>query len=113
MPSRRISIRVDASGATVYMTREAIETLVDKLKVIASADPRECFEVHLGMEFSGLDSKDNLVLPTVTYGDGLASVFASILSRDMPEDASLWPFEVTVMHVEQEGVDEASRWADS
>lgn len=111
MTKSQIAIRVDAAGATAYMTRDAILKLIDKLALVAAADPSECFEVHLGMEFSLYDDNDNLVLPTVVYGDGLKPAKFDA-PADAP-DASPLPFEVTLMHVGQDTVEELSREANS
>lgn len=111
----QIAIRVDASGATVYMTRDAIGQLVEKLKVMSAADPKDCFEVHLGMHFALFDSNDVYTMPRVSHGDGLARILSDILAEGAPPeaDASPSPFEVTLMHVPQAAVDEETARADS
>lgn len=110
-----IAIHVSASGATAYMNRAALKKLVERLTVISDADPRECYEIHLCMFFSYFNVSEELVWPNVRYSDGLADVFSKITDEslrtlindgELPADAEVSPFELTIMHVWDEAIQE-------
>ncbi|MEP6565321.1 MAG: hypothetical protein ABJB10_09285 [Mesorhizobium sp.] len=116
-----VSLLLDASSVTVYMTRTALEDLAAELIRISKADPKECYEVHVGMHFSRFDSNDNHMQPAVKFGDGLGKIISkmgndrlneSIASGAIDADYSLSPFEVTIMHVSPEMVQEVAMWPD-
>lgn len=100
--------KITISGATVYMTKAAIAELVTELHRVAAAEPEECYEVHLGMFFSRFDKDDLLHEPPVLFSDGLGPVVQAmreaelrkdIVSGEVEEDATITPFEITLMHV--------------
>lgn len=118
---RSVAVRLDADSVTVYMTRAAIERLAHKLMAMARSDPRECHEVHIGLDFSEFDADDQRHAPHVSFGDGLGPILdgirqaglqADIAAGEVEPDVSLAPFEVTLMHVSQEAVDEESQRPD-
>ena len=111
-------IRLDANSATVYMTREAIGVLVEELTRMASADPQECFEVHLGSLFSTWEG-DTLRAPRVAFSDGLGALLgreealkSQIAAGEVEPHAQLTPFEVTLMHVSEAAVLEETERPD-
>jgi hypothetical protein len=117
--NKSMALALSASGLTVYMTRDAIRFLAGKLLEISDAEPSECYEVHLRKHFSTWNSDDQLVVPNLSFSDGLADVLtrigreqleAEIARGEIVSDAQLAPFELTIMHVSAEAVlEEAAR----
>lgn len=114
----QVAIRIDTNSATVYMTREAIGLLVEELTRIASADPKECFEVHLGSFFSTWEG-DMLRSPRVAFSDGLRELLGreealrrQMAAGEVEPDAQLTPFELTLMHVSEAAVVEETERPD-
>jgi hypothetical protein len=110
-----IAIHVNASEAKIYMNRAALKKLAEQLVVISQSDPKECHELHFGMFFSAHSEGDDLLLPEVRYSDGLADIFSKIniarhqellASGEIPEESEISQFEITIMHVSNEAIEE-------
>jgi hypothetical protein len=103
-----LTTHVSPFGATIYMNKPALHKLIAELQMISEADPKECFEVHVGSLFSYFLDDDTLETPPVIYHDGLqellnekanSALAEEIVAGSVPENTSVSPFEVTIMHV--------------
>jgi hypothetical protein len=110
---RLMTTHVSAFGATVYMNKAALQKLIVELQRISDADPEECYEVHIGRLFSYFLDNDSLETPPVVYHDGLQEILAgkaeSAMAKEvaaswLPGDASVTPFEVSIMHVSDDSL---------
>jgi hypothetical protein len=117
-----IAIRVNASGATIYMTRRAMKLLVADLNRVLEADPAECFETHIGMLFSSFDADENYRTPHLSFDDGLGQITSDIRwaqlrheieAGEMDADVTPAPFEITFMHVSRDAVAEEAAHSDA
>ena len=116
-----ISIHVNLSGVTIYMTRRALEKLSADLKRVLEADPSEFYETHVGSLFSSFESDGTHRTPHISFADGMGKVISEMREANLKEsieageadvDMTPAPFEITLMHVSPEVVAEAAMLLD-
>ena len=117
-----MTMYLDHTGLTVYMTREALRGLAERLLAISDAPAEECFEIHVRSAFSEFDAEENHVRPPLRSSGGLKALLedmheealrAAIEQGEEPPYVQPSPFELTFMHVTAENVRDAATWPDN
>ncbi len=117
-----MTMHLDYAELKVYMTRDALRSLAERLLAISEASPEDCYEVHVRSAFSDFDTEENYVCPPLKSSGGVKELLDSlhrealrqaIESGEEPPYAHPSPFELTFMHVSPEAVREAATWPDA
>lgn len=116
-----ITMYLDYTGLTVYMTRDALREFAERLLTISEAPPEECFEIHVRSAFSEFDAEENYVRPPLKSSGGVKALLEdmheeavrdAIEQGEEPPYVQPSPFELTFMHVSAEAVRDAAAWPD-
>ncbi|PSJ51729.1 hypothetical protein [Pseudaminobacter soli (ex Li et al. 2025)] len=112
---------LDYTELKLYMTRDALRELAERLVAISEAPAEECYEIHVRAAFSEFDMKENYVRPPLKSSGGVKALFEkmheealreAIERGEEPPYVQPSPFELTFMHVTGEAVREAATWPD-
>ena len=104
---------VDAGEVKLYANRQALLRLARKLDAMAAAVPEDCFEIHVSSEFyQANDRFDRTIEPRMNafmLSMRQAELERLKLAGELDLDAALAPFELTIVHISDEAIEEERR----
>lgn len=115
--SDMIAVDISADRVMIYATTDSVNRIISALQCAADSTPEACHEINIIGMFTETADDGSQTLPSIRLHDGLEEIMNSMREKQLeidiksglvPVDASVAPFEISIMHVTRAAVREES-----